>query len=162
MGNSASLMSYSSLRFVISLQMLLDFSIACRMSFPKGLPSILICWFIFFFLIIISIGRNPVSARRTVVGVPCGSWRISFSTPLKMAWICVLSSLVIFHSSDPYVMMGMMLVSISSHTALQFGLAPSVSVSFISLVSSCVGFQEEEERQTALPHVLYIGASYSH
>ena len=28
-------------------------------------------------------------------------------------------------------------------------------------VTSCVGLQEEEEAQTVLPHVLYMGISYS-
>ena len=40
-------------------------------------------------------------------------------------------------------------------------MAPSVPVNFISQVTSCVGLWEEEP-QTALPHVLYIGVSYSH
>ena len=38
--------------------------------------------------------------------------------------------------------------------------APSVLVDFIWLVTSCVGLQKEEPH-TALPHVLYMGASYS-
>ena len=37
---------------------------------------------------------------------------------------------------------------------------PSRSVNFISLVTSCVGLHEEVP-QTALPHVLYMGVSYS-
>ena len=51
-----------------------------------------------------------------------------------------------------------------SHTAdlnaCLFEMAPSVSVHFISLVNS-VRLQEEEEPQTAFPHVLYMGISYS-
>ena len=39
-------------------------------------------------------------------------------------------------------------------------MALSVSVNFISLVIFYVGLQEDP--QTALPHVLYMGVSYSH
>ena len=52
-----------------------------------------------------------------------------------------------------------------AHTQAHTQMAPSASEKFISLVISCVGFQEEEEEeeepQTAFPHVLYMGISYS-
>ena len=46
------------------------------------------------------------------------------------------------------------------YTGSPFEMASSASVNFISLVTSCVGLQEEEP-QTALPHVIYMGVSYS-
>ena len=49
------------------------------------------------------------------------------------------------------------------HVTIQhdfFEVAPSMSVNFISIVTSCVGLKEEEP-QTALPHVLYMGDTYS-
>ena len=39
-------------------------------------------------------------------------------------------------------------------------MAPSVSVNFVSLATSCVGLRVEEP-QLALPRVLYMGVSYS-
>ena len=44
-----------------------------------------------------------------------------------------------------------------------FEIATNVSVNFISIVTSCVGLQEEEEEpQTVDPsYILYMGVSYS-
>ena len=43
------------------------------------------------------------------------------------------------------------LVSVDSDQQLQIAMAPSVSLNFISLLTSCVRLQEEEEPQTAFP-----------
>ena len=49
---------------------------------------------------------------------------------------------------------------INAQTQRYFDMAPRVFVNFLSLVTFCLGLQEEESR-TALPHALYMDISYS-
>ncbi len=50
-------------------------------------------------------------------------------------------------------------VTMMIHLGDYFEMALSASVNFISLVTSRVGLQEEDS-QTAIPHVSYLGVSF--
>ena len=75
---------------------------------------------IFFFLTTNSIGMNPVSTSRVAVGVWSGSCRIVFRILLNIASICVISFFFGSQDSDPYVIIGIITVSTSSHMAAIF------------------------------------------
>ena len=128
--------SYSSCSFLIpALHMLFPFVIVW-IRLGLSLVSTLFACIIFFFLTIISIGRNPVSASRMAVGVWSGSCRIVFIALLNIASICAISLIFGSHDSDPYVIIGVIMVSTSSHMALIF--IPLNSLFPVSARISCV------------------------
>ena len=121
-----------SLSPIICSFVILHFSFSCSIDSIHRLSLFVVVWIslsfsifkillpciIFLLFIYSSMLWNPVSARRMAVGVCCGRWRMVFSALLNIVYICSISPLVGSQDSDPYVMIGMIVVSISSQIAL--------------------------------------------
>ena len=105
---------------------------------------------------------NPDSFSSIVVGVPWGRFMIIFRVVLNIFCICSSSFFVVFHASDPYVKIGMMVASM--HCQMAFILIPLNSLSPVSAsilwVAAIVLVSRSFGCSSRLPFVLYIFPRY--